>query len=77
MDIWVNKPEKVRLTDEQINEAAKHKLRCMLGGDGIEEHKGGRWVYTWFDTGHGSGLTEHHREATELDDALVKVLGAL
>lgn len=77
MDIWINRPEKVCLTEEQIKEAAKYKLRGMLSGDGIEEYKGGRWVYTWFDTGHGSGMTEYHHEATELDEALVKVLAAL
>lgn len=27
--------------------------------------KEGKWWTTWFDTGHGSGITDYHRLATE------------
>ena len=74
MEIWVNKPEKVKLTENQIEEITKYRLKQLLGGDGITEYKGERWVYTWYDTGHGSGYTEHNYQATDLDEAVVKVL---
>lgn len=77
MDIWVQSQQKVRLTEAQITEAARYKLRHLLGGDGIKEDNGTRWVYSWYDTGHGSGITDYVREATGLDEALVAVLAEL
>lgn len=77
MDIWIQHQEKARLTDAQVTEAARYKLRRLLGGDGIKEVNGVRWVYSWDDTGHGSGITDYLREATQLDEALVTVLAAL
>ena len=77
IDVWVQRPEKVSLTDDQVRDLTREKLRSMLGGDGIEDRCGVRWVFNWHDTGHGSGLTSYLRVATELDEALVKVWAAL
>ena len=74
MEIWVNKPEKVKLTENQIEEITKYRLKQLLEGDGITQYKGERWVYIWYDTGHGSRATDYICRASDLDEAIVKVL---
>lgn len=66
-------PQPVELSDEQMRLVAIAQLRRMLGGDGIEEGR----VYIWEDTGHGSGLTTHLRDATMRDYVIAEVLAAL
>ena len=76
MQIWINKPERVSISDTQAKDIAIETLYGLLGGDGIEDFGGTPWVYKW-DTQHGSGLTDYIREATEEDKAIVIVIKLL
>lgn len=78
MDLYLEqKPRRVTLDETQIRDVAISQLSMMRKLDGITDHEGGRWIYEWHDTGHGSGLTKYIQVATELDEAIELVLGEL
>lgn len=77
MRITVTDTRTVELTNQQMNEITYQTLKNLLPGDGIENHKGELWLYSWEDTGHGSGITTHIRKATELDLAISNLLEAI
>lgn len=71
MNLYIEQePRKVTLNKAQIRDVAIEQLGSMRKGSGIEDHQGGRWIYGWHDSGHGSGFTEHIQIATELDEAV-------
>lgn len=70
--------EDVFLNNQTVNEVVRNKLFQMLdSGTFIKKINGKDILCCWEDTGHGSGLDISIREATDLDKALLKVLGCL
>ena len=67
--------EEVDLSDEQVRDIALEYFKRLFPYDGIQMHKLEDWVYKWEDTGHGSGLTDYIRVASEKDKFLSKVIG--
>jgi len=62
--------ETIEIGDQEVNKIVKKKLREMFDFDGITEHEGEKWVFNWDYSGHGSGLGDHIRKATENDKRL-------
>lgn len=77
----VHEPREVVLSETQMKEATRrvlHELIDLDTADTLEiksrpDKEGEYWLQGWYD-GHGSGMTEWIRPATELDKAILLVL---
>lgn len=66
--------EEIELDDRQMRDVALAYFKKFFPHSGIQYHNKKLWVYEWEDTGHGSGLTNYIREATEKDKFINKVM---
>ena len=74
MEVRVIDYKTVELSDKNVTEVTRERIKTMLNGDGIERHNGDLWVYEFVNRGHSSGSINHTRQATDIDLALWKVL---
>ena len=63
------------LSDQDVKKAAIEYLRKIIPrGCTVSQYEGEQCVTEWIDTGHGSGLTEKLRTASEIDKAAALIL---
>lgn len=78
IEVSENITRKVHLTERQMDLIATSYLRRMLRpGEYIRDDNGKRMLVRDDFMGHGSPVTRFVREATELDEAVYKVLRAM
>ena len=76
MQLIIEEPKKIRLTNAHIREVTLAHLRSKFEGYGLEKRAGEMWLYDWEDT-HGSGITTYKRVATDRDKALYLLINEL
>ena len=71
--------KKIHLSDHNIKDVTKRKLKSMLGGGEWLRVRDGKKIVTKDEDNwrHGSVSEDYVRDATELDLAIFKVLEAL
>jgi len=78
MKITVTTNQVIELTNVQQRDIAIEYLTSIFGKDNkISTIDGKSQVVSWYDTGHGSGLTQIVREASETDIAMFHTIKAL
>ena len=78
MKITVTTNHIVELTNTQQRDIAIEYLESTFGKDNkVSTVNGKSQVVSWYDTGHGSGLTQVIREASETDIAMFHTIKAL
>lgn len=66
----------VEVSTREIFSTLKHLLLQKWNAPGEYINKGGKWE-EWTDTGHGSGLTDIHRDATQEEKDGMKAIDTL
>ena len=79
MEIRVSKTvyDKINLSEENVKEVTKAKLRSMLNGQYIRYKNKEAWVCEDEDSYHGSIGTEYLRRATPLEVSIYEVIKAV
>lgn len=72
-------PHTVEISEEKAKEISIKTLYSLIGFQDafIEDFIEESYLCTWDDTGHGSGITDRHRVATDLDKSIIKVIKEL